>query len=300
MHQAPSAVREGKSTKRVKLPPDPDGFKRNYEKDQEEILRIFMHMFKKYPSADGVRDAFNRLFVGLYELRVFQKWSVARVVRAEVKRRTGSQRIAQRKYLKLMKAGNDEAERIALEMGVNLKVKRGQFLYKWIEHIMGQEYLNDGLHMRRFSTLEPRNIKVEHSLHDRRAAGFLPWAARERDADPTDHYAGTGVWGFLTNHESRHFPSYDDVPGCVGEHTYAQAMCATDASVIERETMEGINQGTNRTDRIILTKRSQGYTVREIREHIGGVKHLVHWSHQGVLNRIHTIRTKPTTLKVLV
>jgi hypothetical protein len=165
---------------------------------------------------------------------------------------------------------------------------------------MGHEYLIDGLHMRRFSTLEPRHIRVDHSLHNRRASGFLPWAARERDADPTDHYAGTGAWGFLANHERRHFPNYDDVPTCVGEYTYAQAMCATDAAVIEQETMYGINLGTDRTDRVILSKRSEGYTIREVREHLGGAKHLLHWSHQGVLNRLRKIRTKPTTRKVLV
>lgn len=277
---------------------DADEFKMNYESDQAEINRIFKHMIHKYPSQDGIPDAFNRLFVGLYELKVFQKWSVARVVRAEVKRRTDSAAKATRVYNRLMKAGNDEAERVALDMGINLKAKRGQFLYKWIEHIMGQEYHRDGLHMRRFGRIDSSMSYPTNWQSARRERGFIPWAAREKNADPEDHYAGSGAWGYAANHESKLFPMFDDTPTCIGEHTYSEALCSVDVGIREKEFMDAIHNGSKCHDRAIISKRLQGYSIREIQTHFNSRKGLPKYSHQAIANRLISLRSKPTTRKV--
>lgn len=286
-------------TKKVKLPIDPQSFNSEYQKDEEEITKIFHHLFSRYPLGDGKKDAFNRLFVGLYEMRVFQRWSVARVVRAEVKRRTGSTAKATAVFKKLQQVGNDGAEKIALEMGINLKAKRGQFLYKWIEQILGHEYLVDGLHMRRYTRLTAPMSYAEGWEVARREAGYIPWAVRALDSDGESHYEGAGAWGVPANHESRLFPHFEDEPLCVGQHTCERAMESPLRDAIEAEVLRGIHEDTNETDRVILTKRSEGYTVREIQEHLSTDPGLKHYSHQGIANRLNALRTKPTTRAVL-
>lgn len=285
--------------KKVKPPLDPQTFNREFLKDEEEIVRIFKHLFQKYPIGGRPEEAFNHLFVALYELRVLQKWSVAKVVRAEVKRRTGSAVEAQKVFKRLQEAGNDESEKIALEMGINLKAKRGQFLYKWVEQILGHEYRSEGLRMRRFMKIRPVMSDPESWNKCRREDGFTPWAIRKQDASLVDLYQGAGVWGVSANHDTRQFPHFEDVPTCVGEHTYEKANETPLSDAIEDEILRGIQMNTDHADRFILAKKAQGYSVREIQEAISQTPGFPPYSHQTINTRVKKIRTKPTTRRAL-
>jgi hypothetical protein len=278
----------------LEVPFDPVEFNKAYSDNQEEINRIFMHLFQKYPLGDGPKDAFNRLFVALAELKVFQRWSVARVVKSEVLRRTKNARKATAVYQRLIRAGNDEAERVAINMGINLKSKRGQFLYKWIEHILGQEYLQDGQKMRRMTAISPDRPICHTWRSDRHRSGFIPWSARTRDTDPSNYYEGAGAWGIAVNHDNRHFPHYEDVPTCVGDHTYSSAVGHVDTAVMQEELVHSITDGSDHTDRFIVSMRSKGYTVREIQTQLAPNGYTV-MSYQAIQNRITRMRAKTTT-----
>jgi len=281
--------------KQAIAPSDPQTFNKIFEVNREEIARIFRHIIQKYPCADGHDSAFNDLFVSLYELKVFQRWSVARVVHAEVKRRTGSEQKATKVYNRLVAAGNDEAERVATEMGINLKAKRGQFIYKWIEHILGQQYLQDGNHSRRFHNFNVDSCSTDSWADTRRNVGFIPWSARAADDSPEDRYAGSGAWGLAVNHDRRHFPHYGDQPTCVGEYSYSEGRCAVEDYASQSEAEESLFAGVSEVDRFILMERAQGYSVREIRERMAANQKLPNLSHQSINNRLKKLRAKPTT-----
>jgi len=272
------------------LPFNAEDFNNQYEKDSEEINRIFSHLFNKYPSYQGREDCFNRLFVGLYELKVFQRWSVAKVVKAEVLRRTGSTHKAGAAYHKVSKVGSDEADKVAAKYGVNLKVKRGQFLYKWIEHILGEEYLTDGKRMRRFSSMQPQMASADHWRSARREAGYTPWAPRTKDSDPKDYYAGTGAWGIPANHERRPFPTFEDTPTCVGQHTFAASCGTTDEDLEEQDFMRSIEDKADDVDMDIVRRRLDGSSAREISELYSEASPDTKCTHQQVLNRMKHLR----------
>jgi len=299
MNKRTSKVERREKEELLDVPFNPVAFREEFKVNQEEITRIFSHLHQKYPIGEKREEAFNQLFIAFAELRVFQRWSIARVVRHEVKRRTGSARKADAVYRRLIEQGGDKAERMAIEMGINLKVKRGQFLYKWIEHILGQEYLSEGNRSRRFSSIDPDSVTHPSWVDNRRLAGFIPWSARNRESDPKDPYEGAGAWGVAANHESRHFPHFEDAPSCVGEHTYANAMCSIEDDLSEVEVMSAIHDGTDADDRFIIEKRFSGYTVREVQEQLARTKGLPAFSPQGILNRLSKIRAKPTTRAAL-
>jgi len=288
-------TRKRKSDKFECTPQAAEDFKRSYAEDEVEITRIFRHMIQKYPCRDGIVEAFNRLFVALLELKVFQRWSVARVVGAEVARRTGDEDKGEKRHQDLLKAGTDEAERAALEMGIDLRAKRGQFLYKWIEHIMGQEYLKDGLRMKRFTSYEPQMSHGTSWQSARREAGFSPWASRAADADPQDYYNGTGAWGIPTNHDSKLFPTFEDTPMCMGEHSFSEATCCVDAGIRRGEIMDTIRSYAKPYDMAVVRGRLQGYTIREIQRQFRHRRSYPHQSHQAIANRLNALKAKTTT-----
>lgn len=273
---------------------DPETFNKMFRENQNEITRIFKHIFQKYPSPDGHADAFNTLFVALFELRIFQRWNVARVVYAEVKRRTGSQRKADAVYRRLSSADTEEAEKVAMEMGINLKSKRGQFLYKWIEHVMGDHYLKRGKVTRRFCGINPDASCQPSWRSTRRNVGFSPWMARSHDYCD-DHYEGSGAWGVAVNHQSRHFPHFEEAPTCVSEFTSANALCSIEDEVEHTWLSDSLCAGLDPVDRAIVDKRIEGYTIREIQAQLAKDPDMPTLTHQALANRLNKIRTKPAT-----
>lgn len=278
---------------------DPEQFRREYDLAEGEIKRIFGHLYQsKYPVCESMSEAFNQVFVGLYELNVFQRWSVARVVKAEIKRRTGSDDKAEEVYRRLIKSGSDEAEKMALSMGINLKAKRGQFLYKWIEHILGDAYIRKGRELRRFMPLKPEMALPSFWSSCKGLSGFSPWAARMAGAPCDDVGAGAGGWGIAPNHGERWFPHYEDTPTCVGEHTFTSSFGGSDKESIDNDMMKALDSESDERDKFIVQKRMEGFSIHEISEQIKSSE-LGSMSHQTVANRIRVMRRRRSVVDAL-
>jgi len=277
-------------------PQDPETklFARTYDEDREEIVRIFSHLLKKYPAEDAA-ELFNYMFVSLYDLKVYQRWNVAKVVAAEVRRRTKSKAKANAAFKRLTAAGNDEAERVAIDMGINLKAKRGRFLYKWIEHAMGEHYHKVGKRWQRF-------VRHDESLHgtpswsmSRRNHGYVPWDSGEGAG------GSSGGWGHAVNHRRRIFPVYDGHCSCMSQYSAAQCSSDPHESLDARELIETVMRGLDDVDRAIVAMKIDGYTSREISDRLRGTPGMPDLSHSMVQIRLSRIRQqkrpKPTTKK---
>lgn len=262
-------------------------FARAYDNDRAEIVRIFSHLLKKYP-AESAAELFNYLFVSLYDLKVYQRWSVAKVVAAEVRRRTKSKAKAASVLKRLTKAGNDEAERVAVDMGINLKVKRGQFLYKWIEHVMGEYYRKVGKRYRRFTQHDESKHCTPRWSTYRRDKGYTSWDAES-----------SGAWGHVVNHSRRAFPNYDGYWSCMSQYSSAQCSLDPHESLDAKELIDSITRGLNDVDRTIVAMKIEGYSAREISERFHATSGMPQLSHSFIQIRLNRIRktkqTKPTT-----
>jgi len=281
--------------------PELQEFASTYDQDQNEIVRIFTYLLSKYPVGDNVADAFNHMFMALYDLKVFQRWSVAKVVAAEVKRQTKSDLKAKRILKRLTAAGNDEAEKVALEMGINLKRKRGQFLYKWVEKTMGDHYRKLGLQCNRFSKHDEDTVGTPSWGSNKRNHGYLPWDPRDSDTDPNDHGAGSGAWGMPVNHRRRVFPTYEDTFTCVSQYSASNAEGCIEENVQANQIAHAVAGELNEVDLEIVTRRLQGYSSREIAKQFLTTPGMPQCTHQSIQNHLSHIRkkstTKPTTRK---
>lgn len=277
-------------------PQDPEirRFARTYDEDREEIVRIFSHLLKKYPAEDAA-ELFNYMFVSLFELKVYQRWNVAKLVAAEVRRRTGSKRKANAALRKLTQAGNDEAERVAKEMGIDLKCKRGQYLYKWIEHAMGEHYMKVGKRYQRFVGLDESMHGTPSWSRSRRNHGYTAW-----DCDDANQ-GSSGAWGHAVNHRRRHFPTFDGACSCMSDFSSGPCHADLDGDLDAKELLESVMDGLDDVDRTIITMKIEGYSSREISEHFHSTPGLPDFSHSAIQTHICRIRQekkpKPTTKK---
>ena len=277
--------------------PELQEFANIYDRDQKEIVRIFSYLLGKYPVNDSVPDAFNYMFMALYDLKVFQRWSVARVVAAEVRRRTKDEVKAKRVLKKLTTAGNDEAEVVALKMGINLKRKRGQFLYKWVEKVMGDHYRKIGKQCDRFSRHDEDTVGTPAWSSNKRDHGFLAWDPRANDADPEDHGNGTGAWGVPVNHRRRVFPTYDDAFTCVSQFSSQHASGFAEDQLQARQTARSVAGDLDEIDLEIVTRKLQGYSAREIARQFSATPGMPQYTHQSIQNHLKHIRQSRHTAK---
>lgn len=90
----------------------------NIKKHETLIKKCFFYLLKKYPNHDGVDEAFNTLLVQMHHMRVFQRFDEDR-------------------------ATNEDKDKVFQ-----------QFIYQYIEKILGDTYRNRVKQRRRFTPLE--------------------------------------------------------------------------------------------------------------------------------------------------
>lgn len=90
----------------------------NIKKHETLIKKCFFYLFKKYPNHDGIDEAFNILLVQMHHMRVFQRFDEDR-------------------------SQNEDKDK-AFQ----------QFIYKYVEKILGDTYRSRVKQSKRFSPLE--------------------------------------------------------------------------------------------------------------------------------------------------
>ena len=111
-----------------------DNFWDNVKNNEALIKRCFMHHFKRHPDPEGVDRSYNNLMVKMHEYNVFNRFDIRKLVVAAG----------------ISVAISDDPERALAESGVNVNKKWEQFIYKWIEKVINEEYNKNGKMSRTF------------------------------------------------------------------------------------------------------------------------------------------------------
>jgi len=125
-----------------------DNFWENIKENKDLITRCFRHHFKRHPDAEGWDGSFNNLMVRFYELKVFERFDLNRLLEA---------------------AGKEGAlidEDITIEnlelMGIDVEKKWEQFIYKWIEKVISYQYTVNGKRTKMF--ISERKYSVDTGI----------------------------------------------------------------------------------------------------------------------------------------
>jgi hypothetical protein len=111
-------------------------FWKNVENNKDLILKCFKHHFKKHPDPDGEQASYNNLLVKMNEYGVFNRFDLERLVIA-----AGMEGVF---------SGIPLTESMVKSMGIDVEKKWEQFIFKWIEKILNEEYNRNGKISRTF------------------------------------------------------------------------------------------------------------------------------------------------------
>lgn len=111
-------------------------FWKNIENNKELILRCFMYSFKKHPDPDGEQASYSNLLIKMNEYGVFNRFDLERLVIA-----AGVEGLLE---------GLPLTESWVKAVGVDVDKKWEQFIFKWIEKIINEEYNRNGKISRTF------------------------------------------------------------------------------------------------------------------------------------------------------
>ena len=113
-----------------------ENFWENVKDNEKLIIRCFMSHFHRHPDAEGIDGSFNNLMVRLYELKVFERFDLKKLLKA-----AGKEGIL---------SDDSITQETLEEMGIDVKKKWEQFIYKWIEQVINYEYNRNGKRSRMF------------------------------------------------------------------------------------------------------------------------------------------------------
>jgi hypothetical protein len=113
-----------------------ENFWDNYKAHEELIRRCFFHHFNRHPDPEGRDRSFNNLLVKMHELNVFGRFDISKLVSSA--------------GISMTLSENETYEDVLLKAGVDINKKWGQFIYKWIEKIINDEYNKNGRMIRKF------------------------------------------------------------------------------------------------------------------------------------------------------
>lgn len=106
------------------------------QKNEPLIRRCFVHHYNRHPDPEGMDASYNNLIVKLNEHGVFDRFELRKlVVAAHAEGVIGDQELTP----ELLKS-----------IGINVEKKWEQFVYKWIEKFVNEEYNKNGTRSRKF------------------------------------------------------------------------------------------------------------------------------------------------------
>jgi RNA polymerase sigma factor (sigma-70 family) len=192
----------------------------NIKRHDTLIKKCFYYLFKKYPNHDGINEAFNILLVQLHHLNVFKRFDATRPKNQDL----------------------DKAFQ--------------QFIYKYVEKIMGDTYRSRINHSKRFAHSEhveeitPVTYNIQVNPND---TSF----AKQEDFDK---------YGYVKKPIRRDYPSINDLGEYVGEKGF-NALDELEATDLV-EKVKSILKG-NVEKRVFELREKYGLSVIDIADIIG-------------------------------
>jgi hypothetical protein len=114
-----------------------ENFWDNFFNNEVLIRKCFFHHYNRHPDPENLDGSYNNLIIKLHEYNVFGRFDLKKLMVAA--------------GLSVAFIQSDmEAEAELDGAGVNLSKKWEQFIYKWIEKIINEEYNKNGKRSKRF------------------------------------------------------------------------------------------------------------------------------------------------------
>jgi hypothetical protein len=245
-------------------------FWETYAKNRDLIDRCFHYLLQsRFPNPDGEQDAYSTLLMRMYELDVFNKFDPKKIV---AKKRGICKNQAN------AAVSDEEVSDEALKaMGIDIKKKFEQFVFKYIEHILQEAYMQRKKQAHRY--LRYREMVERPPQESSEMWGRLhesPWAQTcEQLEDLDDHIMRKEKYG-----QAKCYPTFRDIGDFVGsKHEDALDKVLSDEIVSkfrgllrnEKErkvydmTLEGISNSDIATA-IDCTPQNVNILVKKIRE----------------------------------
>lgn len=111
-------------------------FWKNVENNKDLILKCFKHHFGRHPDPDGRQASYCNLLIKMNEYDVFNRFDLERLVIA-----AGVEGVL---------TGRPLTEADLINAGINVEKKWEQFIYKWVEKFLNEEYNRNGRISRTF------------------------------------------------------------------------------------------------------------------------------------------------------
>ena len=114
----------------------------NYAAHKDLIDRCFHYLLShRFPNVEGEQDAYDSMLVKLYDLNVFLKFDVRRLV---------VQKMGMDKKCTYQISEQDCSEEVLQGLGINVEKKFEQFVFKWVEHFLQEAYSQRAKHAARY------------------------------------------------------------------------------------------------------------------------------------------------------
>jgi hypothetical protein len=216
-----------------------ENFWDNYKSNKDLIYRCFSFIYAKYPDPEGTDVSFNNLLVKMHKYNVFARFDISKLVIAA--------------GLSVVLSEKETSEEALLKAGVNIDKKWGQFIYNWVNKIMGDEYLKNGKRMRKFihgDTLTDYGFPREDSSS---------WISDKEEAEAYEKKFSE----YTDDRRGRKFPPSFQNRYIAGEENFDNQL-DTVAAVDLRDSIMRRLSGKN--DKAVFILMEQGFTEKEISE----------------------------------
>jgi len=131
-------------------------FWENVEENKELILRCFTNLFHRLPDADGIDGSFNNLMLRFYELKVFERFDLKKLLKAAGKEGSLND--------------NDITKDNLEKIGINVEKKWENFIYMWILKIIRDEYNRNGKWLK---TFRHNDYYVDYGMPKEKVSNWL-------------------------------------------------------------------------------------------------------------------------------
>jgi len=220
-----------------------ENFWSNVKKNESLIKRCFVHHYKRHPDPEGVDSSYNNLLVRLNELGVFDRFELRKLVIAS--------------HAEGLIGDQELTPELLKSIGINVEKKWEQFMYKWIEKIVNEEYNKNGTYSRKF-------VRGEE-LHDYgipRSEQSM-WIEDRKEAE--EYEAKFNAYN-EEDRRGRKFPPTFSNRYIAGEEDFDNQLEAYSASELRSLILTKL---TGKNDHAIFELLEQGYAEKAIAEKLG-------------------------------
>lgn len=220
-----------------------ENFWSQVKKNETVLRRCYVHHFNRHPDPDGLESGYNNLLVKFNEYGVFDRFELRKlVIAAHAEGLIGEQELT---------------PELLTSIGINVQKKWEQFLYKWTEKVVNDEYNKNGKYMKRFlrgDTLIDSGIPQEDRsmwIEDRKEAQEYEEKFAAYDEE---------------DRRGRKFPPTFSHRYIAGEEGFDDQSEALHASELRNQILTNL---TGKVDRAVFELLEQGYAEKEISEQLG-------------------------------